>query len=56
MDKIGFLDVYSFNKRAIRAYEKVGFKAEGVRRQALYLDSTYYDSLIMGLLEHELAR
>jgi len=47
------LGVYAFNPRAIRAYEKVGFKQEGVLRDDLYWDGEYYDSIIMSILEHE---
>jgi RimJ/RimL family protein N-acetyltransferase len=48
------LDVYADNVRAIRVYEKVGFKHEGTRRQALYKYGAYHDVLLMGLLEGEL--
>ncbi len=45
--------VYDFNPRAIRAYEKAGFKREGVRRQGLYRNGTYHDEFIMGILREE---
>ena len=32
------LDVFSFNPRAVRAYEKSGFRREGVRREAVLED------------------
>lgn len=47
------LTVYAFNQRAIRAYEKVGFKREGVERDVLYWDGEYIDGIIMSILEHE---
>lgn len=47
------LGVYAFNPRAIRAYEKVGFKREGVLRDALLWDGEYTDSIVMSILEHE---
>jgi RimJ/RimL family protein N-acetyltransferase len=47
------LTVYAFNPRAIRVYEKVGFKREGVMRDDLYWDGEYVDSIIMSILEHE---
>jgi RimJ/RimL family protein N-acetyltransferase len=47
------LEVYSFNPRAIHVYEKVGFKREGVRRDVLYWDGTYYDAIVMAILENE---
>ncbi|HET7615809.1 MAG TPA: GNAT family protein, partial [Bacillales bacterium] len=50
------LDVFAFNKRAIRAYEKLGFKKEGVVRDELFYDGTYHDSIIMGILEDEFRR
>ncbi len=47
------LDVFSFNPRAIRAYEKAGFKHEGVRRDALMDHGEYADDLLMAMLEDE---
>lgn len=47
------LHVFSFNKRAIRAYEKVGFRTEGIRRGALYRDGEFHDILVMGLRRFE---
>jgi RimJ/RimL family protein N-acetyltransferase len=47
------LGVFAFNPRARRAYEKVGFVPEGVRRDALLWDGTWYDSIEMSILENE---
>ena len=47
------LQVFSHNPRGIRAYEKAGFKKEGVLRQALYLNGTYSDEFIMSILYGE---
>ncbi|ADL06819.1 GNAT family N-acetyltransferase [Thermosediminibacter oceani] len=47
------LFVYDFNKRAIRCYEKCGFKVEGVLRQEIYRDGRYHDELAMGILRSE---
>jgi len=47
------LNVYSFNERAIKCYEKCGFKVEGVLRQEIFRDGRYYDEIIMGLLKEE---
>lgn len=47
------LEVYDFNHRARRAYEKAGFRLEGRRRQARYLNGRYHDSLIMAVLREE---
>ncbi len=48
------LEVYAANERAVHVYEKVGFVAEGRRRDASYKFGRYEDVLIMGLLEGEL--
>jgi RimJ/RimL family protein N-acetyltransferase len=42
------------NPKAVRAYEKTGFKREGLRRRAQFLDGRYIDVLDMGLLANEL--
>jgi RimJ/RimL family protein N-acetyltransferase len=47
------LNVFSYNERAIHVYEKLGFKKEGVQREALYYDHAYHDSIIMSILEDE---
>lgn len=47
------LEVYSFNPRAQRVYEKVGFVVEGRRRQAHQFDGERVDAIIMGLLRSE---
>lgn len=50
------LDVYAFNERARRVYEKVGFQLEARRREAIFRAGRYEDVLTMGLLEGELKR
>ena len=47
------LRVFEYNERAIRVYEKCGFKREGVRRRALFRDGRYYDQVLMGILREE---
>lgn len=47
------LQVFAYNERAIKAYEKVGFIREGVQRDALYYNHEYHDSIMMSILEHE---
>jgi RimJ/RimL family protein N-acetyltransferase len=47
------LEVYDFNPRAIRAYEKAGFRRDGVRRQALYRDGAFHDIYLMGILRED---
>jgi RimJ/RimL family protein N-acetyltransferase len=44
------LEVYAFNPRAQRSYEKCGFVREGVRRKALYWDDEWHDVIVMGIL------
>lgn len=44
------LEVYSHNVRGIKAYEKAGFRKEGVLRQSLYMKSKFSDEIIMGIL------
>ncbi|MBH5319566.1 GNAT family N-acetyltransferase [Paenibacillus sp. GSMTC-2017] len=50
------LGVYAFNPRAIHVYEKIGFKREGIERDALYLDDTFHDMIKMAMLEDEFRR
>ena len=47
------INVYAFNHRAIKAYEKLGFVKEGVLREELYFDGEYNDNILMGLLKKE---
>jgi len=47
------LDVYDFNPRALRCYEKAGFRREGTKREALFRDGCYHDVHIMAILQHE---
>jgi RimJ/RimL family protein N-acetyltransferase len=47
------LKVYSFNKRAIKSYEKVGFKLIGNRRNALKRGRATHDVLFMDILEKD---
>lgn len=50
------LEVYAFNPRAIHVYETLGFRREGVRRDALWQDGAFHDAIQMGMLEGELVR
>lgn len=47
------LSVFDFNERAIRAYEKAGFREEGRTREAILRDGRYWDELQMGVLYDE---
>lgn len=47
------LMTYSFNKRAIKTFEKVGFKQVGKFREALKIYSKNFDIILMDLLKEE---
>ena len=47
------LDVFEYNLRAIRSYEKVGFVHEGRQRGTLHRDGCRYDTLYMGITREE---
>ena len=49
------LEVYAFNPRARRVYEKVGFVVEGRRRDALRFDDERVDAIMMSVLRPEWA-
>lgn len=48
-----YLHVASFNERAIKLYEKLGFKKDGILRDNIYTRNRYYDSLVMSILKPE---
>ena len=48
-----YLSVYDYNERAIRCYEKCGFRHEGRLRKARFSDGRYHDELMMGILREE---
>lgn len=45
------LEVYSFNPRAERVYQKVGFNLEGIKREEFIYNHEYIDTKIYGLLK-----
>jgi diamine N-acetyltransferase len=47
------LDVYEDNPRAIRSYEKAGFRHEGRKRSAHFAEGRHSDVLVMALLRDE---
>jgi len=49
------LEVYAFNPRARRAYEKVGFRAEGVLRESLRYGDEWIGATVMAILAAEWA-
>jgi UDP-4-amino-4,6-dideoxy-N-acetyl-beta-L-altrosamine N-acetyltransferase len=48
-----WLAVFDFNERAIRCYEKCGFRHEGRAREAMFRDGRYHDALQMAILQQE---
>ena len=49
------LEVFSDNPRAKHVYEKLGFRVEGLRREADFRYGKYRDIVMMGLIEGEMA-
>ncbi len=47
------LQVFSFNQRAIRSYEKCGFREIGRRRKAIMYGNKHYDEVYMDILAEE---
>ena len=47
------LKVYSFNERAIKCYEKIGFKPIGRRRRAILRNKERYDIIYMDMIYEE---
>lgn len=47
------LNVFSYNTRAIALYESLGFKQEGVQREALFRGGQRHDLIWYGLLRRE---
>src|SRR5262249_43562402 len=51
-----WLHVYEDNERAIRSYEKVGFRREGVLRDHAFRNGRYGNVITMGILREEMAK
>jgi RimJ/RimL family protein N-acetyltransferase len=47
------LTVRQDNRRAIALYKRLGFKAEGVRRNAFLIDGKYHNLIAMALLKED---
>jgi RimJ/RimL family protein N-acetyltransferase len=45
--------VVEYNTRALRAYQKCRFVLEGREREAALVDGTWFDDLLMGILDRE---
>lgn len=52
LHRIG-LTVFEFNTAAISVYRKLGFREEGRLRQAIKRGNTFYDVVLMGILDSE---
>lgn len=50
-----WLEVYDFNARARRSYEKSGFALEGTLRRAIFRRGEYHDVHLMAILRQEWA-
>jgi len=48
--------VLARNGRAIRSYEKCGFRVEGRERETVFLKGQWEDDILMGLLDREFVR
>lgn len=47
------LRVFDFNTRAIKLYDKLGFKQEGISREFLFRNGAWHHVIHMGLLQSE---
>ncbi len=47
------LNLMSFNERALKCYQKCGFKEYGRRRECKFINGKYYDSIEMDILASE---
>jgi RimJ/RimL family protein N-acetyltransferase len=47
------IGVVGFNESALRFYEKIGFKREGIQRDGYYYNYVYSDFVMMSILENE---
>jgi RimJ/RimL family protein N-acetyltransferase len=43
------LSTFLDNERALYLYKKIGFKTAGIRKKQFYMDSSYYDEVLMEL-------
>ena len=47
------LHVREGNERGIRAYERVGYKREGLLREDVFIEGRYQNTIVMSLLREE---
>jgi RimJ/RimL family protein N-acetyltransferase len=48
------LDVLEYNERAIRVYERLGFRPEGIHREDVYKEGRFVDVIRMSILAREM--
>lgn len=48
-----WLFVLDYNDRAMNLYKKMGFKEEGIQREAIFRDGAYHDYVMMSILASE---
>jgi ribosomal-protein-alanine N-acetyltransferase len=46
-------EIYAFNSRSIRLFERLGFQREGVKRQCVYKDGVFKDEYVYALLKED---
>lgn len=47
------LEVFDFNERAIKSYEKIGFKVEGRLKEQTFRDGKYCDNILMAIFQKD---
>jgi len=45
--------VFSYNDRAMKSFERCGFRSEGLLREHVFRDGRYHEVVILGLLQKE---
>jgi diamine N-acetyltransferase len=48
-----WLDVFETNKRAQHVYERLGFRREGILREAIFRDGEFHTQVLMSILDRE---
>lgn len=49
-------EVFEFNEPSLKLLKALGFKEEGIRRDAYYNKDRYFDVIVLGLLEKDITR